>query len=321
MAYILGVLVFVASVFVLEMLFYAYHLFHGAAKNSARKRVQELGTQQDGSPSLLRDEVKLSEIAWIDRFLRRFTVIQGLQSFIAQAQGSYSLGFYLLLALTIALLFIYSVVLIKHWPLLIAVPVGMGIGSVPFLLLAYRRRLRSAKFDRQLPDALELISRSLRAGHGLVAGMNMVAEEMNDPMGPEFNQAVKEINYGSSFDEAMQGLVIRNPCPDLPFFATAVILQRETGGNLAQIIQNIALLIRERQKFRGKVRALTAEGRLTAVLFAVIPLIIAVIMYFINPSHILFLFSDPVGKQMTVGMLILMAIGILIMRKIIQIRL
>ncbi len=158
-----------------------------------------------------------------------------------------------------------------------------------------------AKFERQLPEGLDLIARSLRAGHAFTLGMRMAADEYDDPLGPELKLALDEINFGISVEEALKDLAERIDCPDLRYFIVSVILQRETGGNLAEILENISSLIRERFKFRGKVKALSAEGKLSAIILLALPFFVFLALRFTSPEYIETLFTDPIGKSQRRG--------------------
>ncbi len=177
-----------------------------------------------------------------------------------------------------------------------------------------------AKFQEQLPDALDLIARALKAGHAFSGGLRMVAEEFGDPVGTEFRKTLDEINFGVGVDQAMKNLARRVDCADLQFFVVSVIIQRETGGNLAEILEKIAALVRERFKLYGKVRTLAAEGKLSAIILIALPFLIAFYFFLIQPEYISLLFRDPIGIAMLAGASIMMVIGVLMMRKMIQIR-
>jgi tight adherence protein B len=194
------------------------------------------------------------------------------------------------------------------------------LGSTPTIWLVLRRRARLKKFATQLPDALELISRALRAGHSLAAGFNLVQEEMPAPIGKEFGRVFEEQNLGLALDEALDGMTVRVPNLDLKFFATAVILQRQTGGDLAEILDKIGSLVRERFKIWGQVQALTGEGRLSGVVLLALPPLLFVAVYRLNPDYIMMLFTDPMGKKMLAGAIVMQVIGALVIRKIVNIK-
>jgi len=159
----------------------------------------------------------------------------------------------------------------------------------------------------------------LRAGHAFTSGMKLASEEFGDPLGPEFDETLDEINFGVSVTEALKNLAYRVDCPDLRFFVVSVILQRETGGNLAEIIESLAQLIRERFKFRGKVRVLSAEGRLSAVVLIIIPFLLFLTIFLLNRSFLEPLISDPLGRVIMFIAIFLMIVGVFVIRRIIKV--
>lgn len=194
------------------------------------------------------------------------------------------------------------------------------MGSLPLFWLLWRRRKRLKAFGVQIPDALELIARALRAGHSLASGFRLVSEEMPAPIGTEFGRVFEEQNLGVPLEEALTNLADRIPNLDLKFFSTAVILQRQTGGDLAEILDKIGYLVRERFKIWGQVQALTAEGRLSGVVLLGLPPLLFVAVYRINPEYLMQLFTDPMGRQMLAGAVVLQILGALAIRKIVNIR-
>jgi tight adherence protein B len=202
----------------------------------------------------------------------------------------------------------------------VALAIGLFTGPLPILWLMFRRQRRFKKFAKQLPDALELISRALRAGHSLASGFNLVAEQMTAPIRTEFRKAFEEQNLGIPLDEALEGMTERMPNLDLDFFATAVILQRTTGGDLAEILDKIGRLIRERFQIRGQVQALTGEGRLSGIVLLALPPALFAAVWRLNPDYIMLLFTDPLGKTMLAGAVVMQILGALVIRKIVNIR-
>ena len=198
--------------------------------------------------------------------------------------------------------------------------VGVVFGAMPVIWLMFRRKRRLKKFAAQLPEALELVARALRAGHSLASGFRLVASEMSEPIGGEFNRVFEEQNLGIPFEEALEGLSERVPNLDLKFFATAVILQRQTGGDLAEILDKIGTLIRERFKIWGQVQALTGEGRLSGIVLLALPPLLFVCVYRMNPDYLMLLFTDDLGKKMLIGGVLLQLLGALVIRKIVNIR-
>jgi tight adherence protein B len=197
---------------------------------------------------------------------------------------------------------------------------GVSFGALPIVWLLFKRKRRLKKFAAQLPEALELVSRALRAGHSLAAGFRLVASEMAEPIGGEFSRVFEEQNLGLPFEEALEGLTERIPNLDLRFFATAVVLQRQTGGDLAEILDKIGTLVRERFKIWGQVQALTGEGRLSGIVLLALPPLLFVAVYRMNPDYLMLLFTDDLGKKMLIGGILLQLFGALVIRKIVNIR-
>ena len=204
--------------------------------------------------------------------------------------------------------------------LLIAPIIGISFSVLPFFWLSFRRKRRLSKFASQLPEGLEPIARALRAGHSLAAGFHLVATEGSDPIAEEFGRVFEEQNLGIPFEEALQNLTERIPNLDLKFFVTAIILQRQTGGDLAEILDKIGRLIRERFKIWGQVQALTGEGRLSGIVLLALPPVLFVTVYRMNPDYIQLLFTDDLGKKMLLFGVVSQLVGALVIRKIINIR-
>jgi tight adherence protein B len=201
-----------------------------------------------------------------------------------------------------------------------AAPVGGITALVPLAGLLWRRKSRLAKFAKQLPEALELISRALRAGHSLASGFKLVADEMDKPVSTEFERCYEAQNLGIPLDEAIQEMTERVPNLDLRFFATAVVLQRQTGGDLAEILDKIGYLVRERFKIWGQIQALTGEGRLSGIVLLALPPVLFVVMWRLNPEYCMTLFTDPMGHQMLAVAIVMQIIGALVIRKIVNIK-
>jgi len=194
------------------------------------------------------------------------------------------------------------------------------LGTLPMLWVLWRRKRRLKQFAAQLPDALEMIARGLRSGQSLGFGFNCVAEEMSDPISREFRQAFEEQNLGVPLEETLRDLAERVPNLDLKFFVTAVILQRQTGGDLAEILDKIGALIRDRFRIWGQVQALTGEGRLSGVVLLALPFVLFFAVYQLNPDYLMILFTDPMGKQMLAAAIIMQVVGALVIRKIVNIQ-
>jgi tight adherence protein B len=197
---------------------------------------------------------------------------------------------------------------------------GMVMFVVPFVWLLTKRTFRLKTFASQLPDALELVARALRAGHSLAAGMHVVAEEMPSPIADEFLRVYEEQNLGIPIEEALNGMTERVPNLDLRFFVTSVLIQRQTGGDLAEILDKIGYVIRERFRILGQVKALTAEGRLSGVILIALPFGLFLIMLHIKPDYIEKLWTHELGIKMSVFALFMQLLGAVVIRKIVNIK-
>lgn len=200
-------------------------------------------------------------------------------------------------------------------------PVAGIFGALlPLFWLMWRRKRRIKKFASQLPDALELLSRALRAGHSLAAGFQLVGTEVREPLGTEFGRVFEEQNLGIPLEEALDNLVDRIPNLDLKFFCTAVSLQRQTGGDLAEILDKIGHLVRERFMIWGQIQSLTGEGRLSGIVLLALPPVLFVTLYRLNPDYMNILFTDPMGHQMLFAAVVMQVLGALVIRKIVNIK-
>jgi tight adherence protein B len=205
-------------------------------------------------------------------------------------------------------------------PILLAPIAGAMLAACPIMYLSFMRKRRLAKFGRQMPEALELLGRSLRAGHSLAAGFGLVGSEMDEPIAKEFRRVFEEQNFGIPLEEALEDLSTRVPNMDLRFFATAVILQRTTGGDLSEILDKIGHLVRERLQILGQVQALTGEGRLSGIVLLAMPPALFLFMLKLNPDYVMMLFKDELGHYMLGLALVTQIIGALVIKKIITIK-
>jgi tight adherence protein B len=204
-------------------------------------------------------------------------------------------------------------------PPALAVVVGLVAAPAPFLYVWFQRRGRLRKFEGLFPETLEFISRSMRAGHAFSVSLEMIHREFAEPVSGEFRRTFEEANLGLPIEVALQGLAKRVPSLDVHFFVSAVLLQKRTGGNLAEILDKLAYVIRERFKLRGRIRAVSAHGRMTATSLSCIPIGVAVLMFYTNPDYVKFFFQDEVGNIMLAVAVALQIIGYLIMKKIVNI--
>lgn len=200
-----------------------------------------------------------------------------------------------------------------------AVFLGFFTCGLPYLYLKFKEKIFMVKFEEQLPEALDLLTRALRSGHALSSGLNMVASEMGEPIKSEFSATVDEINLGLTLKEALYNMCKRVPSTDLNFFSIAVLIQKETGGNLAEILSNIGQLIRERIKFKRQVKALTAQGRFSAVILVLLPLAMFAYLYFAQYDYVSLLWRDSLGYILLCASIVMQIIGSYLISKIVKI--
>ncbi|MCX7257074.1 MAG: type II secretion system F family protein [Polaromonas sp.] len=318
---ILSVLVFVAVLLLLEGAYLLWKSYKGPQAQKIASQLRALSASRDNSAQtqLLKQRM-LSEVPPIERFLLSIARAQRLDKFILQAGLEWTVSRLLLscaaLGLMAGLLLMYGL----HQSFLVSGLVGAFFAFTPLLYVIHQRSKRLGKFERQLPDALDLITRALRSGHAFSSALQMVGDEMNNPIAGEFRTVHDEVNFGVSLQQALTNLSERIPLTDLRYFIVSVLIQRDSGGNLTEVLGNLSRLIRERLKLMAKVQVLSSEGRLSAWVLGVMPFVLAVLMNVFNPDFMSPLWNDPIGISIIKYMLILMAFGILILRKIIKIR-
>ena len=315
----LGAAIFILSLLVLEFSLYAIRIFRHPDQAEIRKRLRRSVTEESGNQGAdIYKKRVLSDMPFLNRILYSLPVIERLQLTMNQANLKYTLGFFILLSMALGLMaYMICSILTGNAPLsFLALIVSAGL---PVFYVRSKKKQRMAKFEKQFPEALSLIARALRAGHAFASGMKLASEEFGDPLGPEFEETLDEINFGVSVADALKNLARRVDCPDLRFFVVSVNLQRETGGNLAEIIEGLAHLIRERFKFRGKVRVLSAEGRLSATILLVLPFVLFAGIFIVNPKYISTLIYDPVGRYLMGVSGFMMIIGTFLIKRIIKV--
>jgi tight adherence protein B len=205
---------------------------------------------------------------------------------------------------------------VAHW---VALVIGVVLGGIPFVYVSLKRKSRLRRFESIFPDALEFVGRSMRAGHAFSVSLEMIHREFQEPVAGEFRRTFEEHNLGLPIDVALQKLAVRVPLLDVHFFVSAVLLQKRTGGNLAEILDKLAYVIRERFKLRGRIRAVSAHGRMTATALSCIPIVVAIMMFYTNPDYVKFFFTDDTGNIMMGVAVALQIVGYLIMQKIVNI--
>lgn len=322
MEIIVGIGTFIAVILLLEGIFLLFRARWSPEAKRVKSQLRALSVHAYGQEALeiLRTR-KYSDIPWLNRLLTslRFRLLEKIDLVLQQSGSTYPVGVFILLSLIVALSGFFAAWVITKNSLIATIAI-IPAAPLPFLYILRKKRKRMEKFERQLPDALDLIARSMRAGQAFSGGLQMVAQEFDDPAGTEFDNVLNEINFGVSVDDALKNLLVRVDCPDLKFFAISVIIQRESGGNLAEIMENISRLIRERFKLLGRIRTLSAEGRLSAAILIAIPFFVAFAVSILRPEYIRILITDPIGRVLIVTSLIMMTIGIVIIRGMIKIK-
>jgi tight adherence protein B len=241
-----------------------------------------------------------------------------LQHWIEQSGVKASVSSILLVASALAVLL--AVVAGMFAPSLWAIVAAGAIGfALPFIFLRTKRTRRLRAFEEMFPEALDLISRALKAGHAFATGLKMAADELAEPVGPEFRKIFDEQNFGLPLKDALQNLTARIPSLDVRFFATAVLIQRETGGNLSEILENLAFVVRERFKILRQVRVYTAHGRLTGYVLLALPAVLAIALMFINPDHMNMLFRERLGQMLLMSALVMQGIGFVWIKQVVKI--
>jgi tight adherence protein B len=262
---------------------------------------------------------KLSGLKAFDALLTRTSGIGGsLQRLIAQADLQITVGGLLLMSACIFLAGFGITTRVTRLPWL-GVFIGAVLAWIPYLIVKGKAARRLRTFEEQFPEAIDLIARALRAGHGFTSGLSIVADEAPQPVAGEFRLLYDQQNFGMPIGDAMKAFAARVPLLDARFFVTAVMTQRESGGNLAEILGNLANVIRERFKVKRQVRVISAHGRITAWVLSGLPPCLAVAMMIAVPSHMMTLVTDPLGNYMIFGALFLQITGTLIIRKLVNI--
>ena len=320
--YVIVVLaIFIVCLFLMETFRHAYISMMRPELKTVRTRLKRLPSTAHGpgSVDILRRRV-YSDITWLNHILAHIPGIRKLDNIIVQANIEYSIGFFLQLSPLLALAGYFAGRAALDGGEILPLLFAVVLGYVPFAYLLRKKKQRLRKFERQLPEALELVARTLRAGQAFSGGLSIVSQEFDDPIATEFERTLDEINFGVAVPEALQNLATRVDCPDVSFFVVAVVIQRESGGNLSEIIENIAHVVRERFKLLGKIRVLSAEGKFSAIILCLLPFLIGFVIYLLNRDYIMILVEDPIGTYLIGAGSVMMLLGIIVMRKMIQIK-
>jgi len=292
--------------------------------NSVEERLEVLARKKgagpgDGTPvtreALVQESVKGLQ-GMLSAMGSRFANLK--QTFI-QADMPISIETFILICLGAAAFPTVGIMFTSINPMFLPL-VALCFGAVPLFYVVWRRGRRFKKFSKQLPDSMALIARALRSGHSLASAIKLIVDEMQDPIAKEFNMAYEEQNLGIPLEQSLKNVYTRMPNLDFKFFATAVAIQRQSGGDLAEILDKIAHIIRERFKIMGQVQALTGEGRISGIVLMVLPVALFFAVWRMNPSYVMLLFTDPLGRQMVAVAIVLQILGAFTIKKIIAIK-
>jgi tight adherence protein B len=287
-------------------------------ERALRKRLRVRRTSALG-PAIVKAQAQLGSLGHLDAVLmsgRR--VVEPLERLIEQSGSKLTLGRVLLACGFMA---VVTFILVSSFSgsVVLAIVLAILIGSLPVWYVRWAAQKRLAVFEEQFPEAIDLIARGLRAGHALTTTLQMVGDEIPDPVGTEFRLLFEQQNYGMSLADALKGFAQRVPIIDARFFVTALLTQREMGGNLSEVLDNLAAVIRERFKVKRQVRAVSAHGRITGVVLGFLAPAVALVLFMISPSHMSLLIEDPLGIQMVMVGLVLQMVGVLIIRRIVDV--
>ena len=287
-----------------------------AISNRLRElRVRTGAPRRTTSADLLRTESK-GTFAFMGEFLAWFRVLGRLQEMIDQANLKYRAVDVMVVSLLLFVAAYFVTGLFGLDLLMLQLVLGVLVASIPVLVVMRIRRARLDKLQEMFPDAIDLFTRSMKAGHTIHSGLETIANETSDPVKMEFKKVVEELSLGSPIEDALHNLGARVPLIDLKFFITGLILQRQTGANLTEVLDNLSLLVRERLNMNAKMKAHTAQQRMSAGLLCALPIVVAIGFWIVKPDFIQILYTDDTGKIFLTYGVISEIIGILVIRKI-----
>lgn len=317
---LLLIAIFVFTVAVFGVIFLAWRESHFTEKRTVKKRLLYISAGgKHGQEKLIKYRRSvLKDIGAYERFLLEIPRFSNLDKLLVKAKLPVNATTFIFSSISLSIIGFW--IGNRYLPQLIAaIALGLVCLILPYLFLKIAEQQYYNTFNNQLPEALDLLSRAMRSGHALTSGLSMIAEEISDPISSEFAATVDEINLGLTTKEAIENLCERVPLPDLRFFAIAVLVQKETGGNVAEILGNISRLIRERIQFKQLVKTLTAEGRYSAGILILLPIFMFLYMYTINYDYISLLWTEELGQYMLFGAIVMQIIGSIFIKRIVTI--
>jgi len=319
------VLVLGASLLVFLAIVFLYFGWRSSTLTDTQKRTRDqlrrlamIGREETVDREILRDK-RLSSITALDRFLSGFPLAQKIEVLLYKAGMDMRVGTFFLISLVTGAgaMVLFNAMVGRP---LVALAVGAIAAFIPYFVVNSKKNKRTRQMDEQLPDAMDLMTSALRAGLSLPAALQLVAQEGPSPLAEEFGYTFDEQNLGMDIKDAMLNMARRIDSTDIKFFVTAVVIQRESGGNLAEIMENIAYIIRERFRILGDVRTLTAHGRFSGIILSLLPVAMGFLIAIIAPDYMLGFLRDPAGQALLVVAFILQIIGFLWIRKVVNIR-
>ena len=311
-----SVLGFLAVVMALEGLYNLWASKYSAEARRLSGRLNALSGEAFAEVAIERNE-RLGRAGWFQALIERTEVSARLVHWVDACGTTVTAGELLLLSVGLALLGLLLPALLGRPPIL-GLVLAAVLAAVPWWRMSRRRNKRIRRFETEFPEALDLMCRALRAGHAFATAVKLVGEEVPEPLGRDFRILFDEMNYGVPVPEALARLAQRVPLPDVSYFVVAVLIQREAGGNLAELLENIGAIVRARLKLLGDVRTLSAEGKLSAQILTVLPFGVAALVNLLNPKFMTVLWTDPWGQNVIGVALLMMCLGILWMRKVID---
>lgn len=318
---VVTVLVFVAVLLLLEGMYTLWRTHRSSEARKLQERLRTLaGAQRDVPEVQYFKQRVLSELPAMQQWLLKWHWVARLDEAILQAGLGWTVGRVLLASIVMAVAGWLVTVGFAHQTLVSGTIVAIVLGVLPVSLVFHKRGARLAHIEQQLPDALDLMTRALKAGHAFSSAVKMAADELADPVAGEFRLVHDEINFGVSMQQALTHLSERIPLTDVRYFVVAVLIQRDAGGNLTELLSNLSRLIRERAKLMARIKVLSSEGRMSAWILGLLPFLLGATLYLANPKFMGPMLTDPLGIMMTQYLLLMMGCGMVILRKIIRIR-
>ncbi len=317
---VLIVLGFIALVLFFEGLYLSWDAYRGPEARRIERRLQAMSAGAHGThePTLIKQRL-LSDEPWLARLLYQLPRVHQMDRLLQQSGLPWNMARFQGLTLVGAVVgLLFGLIMGFPWPAVTLLT--LAFAAVPFLYVYNSKEKRLEKIESQLPDILDMMSRAMRAGHAFPGALQMAGDESPEPIAGEFKLTFDEINYGIPLQEALLNLATRVPSTDLRYFVIAVLIQRETGGNLSEVLDKISKLIRERLKLLATIKVLSAEGRLSAWILTILPFALGIIISIINPRLMSVLWTDELGRRLIAGAVILMILGIFWMWRLIKIR-